>query len=1131
MLFLPILTLAVHGEEIDGICYNIKYSAKTAEVTFNRNNKYSGDIFIPATVVLDGTEYTVTGVLGRSFAECPDLTSVTFPNSVASFGNSVFEKSPNLTSIVIDEENPVFDSRENCNAVIETASNKLLFGCKGTTIPNSVTTIGQASFIECSGLTTVNIPNSVTNIENYAFKNCSGLTSVTIGNGVTTIGVDPFENCDNLTKVELNSNAIVSKDHIPEYFGGQVKEYVLGEDVTSIGEYAFAGCSITSMNISESVTNIGDYAFQNCYELREINIPSGVTDIKPMTFYMCQKLSKVVINSNALVSKDYNSQPSIFGWTCKDIKEIVLGEEVKDIGPYAFCNLPKLTSVTISNSLTSMSANAFYLSSNLTDIYCYAEQVPVIHNYLVEEVNFTNVTLHVPAGSMEAYRNAELWKDFKSIIALTAQGDDTDNSDYLPFVKVGKTWHFVLSNREGYKMTNYILTNEEVVKDGKTYHRLSQSIGETVRDEGFLREEDRKVFVFHPYMKKEFLLFDYSLKEGDTFETFSYDEYKMVSYTVMSVDHCLAGPEIVRYDYDEVADSMITHRRYLRKWTVCRTDNNAIQKTWIECIGSFDGPTANLYDTETYSEAYLAYVDDDFGELYLPFSFNDSSWKLAYGCDLPTGEADDLGDDYHHQLTYELVGDRLHVHGKVFTQCGPNNYAYFLRDDDYIYDKSTIRKYHFVIQEAQPTMDCMALHSTEFYIPGFDPHFDYIIVDNQGKEHPVIRKTPQMAYHPFIEEDKVWKLGGSEYGGGPSGYPVQRVECYYFDGDTIINGKTCKQMMRQRYISPNHPDYDNYSLLPSLSYVGAWYEEDMKVYFYNATSKQFSLWYDFSLNAYDTLQIEQAYGPYVLGSRLTGGIYGFKGVYRNVMMCIEGESIYNTTWLEGIGNIDGPIYNVFYESEGHAMFLMSCTVGDEVIYLNDLYEDGATPECIKDRKRFDFTHTIKTQPKAPIKRVKSDACISSSEREMARPEVKAPRKDMGARTSSSAEEGQTLYGEYNDQQLSINLNPLDEAYTVYITDESGKVAYEKSINAGNIVGLNIDISTYAAGRYTVTVENSQESFTGQFEALTTGISNAARLNDKGEMINDKLIYNLQGQRLSSLQKGLNIVNGQKVYVK
>ena len=147
LLFLPILTLAVHGEVIDGICYNIKYSAKTAEVTFNRNNKYSGDIFIPETVVLDGTEYTVTGVLGRSFAECPDLTSVTFPNSVASFGNSVFEKSPNLTSIVIDEENPVFDSRENCNAVIETASNKLLFGCKGTTIPNSVTTIGQASFI------------------------------------------------------------------------------------------------------------------------------------------------------------------------------------------------------------------------------------------------------------------------------------------------------------------------------------------------------------------------------------------------------------------------------------------------------------------------------------------------------------------------------------------------------------------------------------------------------------------------------------------------------------------------------------------------------------------------------------------------------------------------------------------------------------------------------------------------------------------------------------------------------------------------------------------------------------------------------------------------------------------------
>jgi hypothetical protein len=124
----------------------------------------------------------------------------------------------------------------------------------------------------------------------------------------------------------------------------------------------------------------------------------------------------------------------------------------------------------------------------------------------------------------------------------------------------------------------------------------------------------------------------------------------------------------------------------------------------------------------------------------------------------------------------------------------------------------------------------------------------------------------------------------------------------------------------------------------------------------------------------------------------------------------------------------------------------------------------------------------------------------------------------------------SLYGEYSEQQLGINLNPLDDAYVVRITDEAGKTVYEKTVNAGSIVGLNIDISAYAKGRYTVTVENSNESFTGEIDTRTTGISDAERLNDNGEMINDN-IYNLQGQRISSLRKGLNIVSGRKVFVK
>jgi len=351
---------------------------------------------------------------------------------------------------------------------------------------------------------------------------------------------------------------------------------------------------------------------------------------------------------------------------------------------------------------------------------------------------------------------------------------------------------------------------------------------------------------------------------------------------------------------------------------------------------------------------------------------------------------------------------------------------------------------------------------------------------------------PQMAYRPFVEEGKVWKVG---YG---SRNPIQFVEYYYFEGDTIIDGMICKQMMCQRYVTPDYSDYEVIMRYPLLQRSGVWYEEDKKVYVYDDTNNQFKLKYDFSADANDTVQIYNEL--YVIGPKQTGGIKGFKGVYRNVMWPIWDEEqiyderqLYNTTWLEGVGDIEGPIFNVYLGKEYHGgAFLMSCTVGDEVIYFNDEYEDGATPDAAR-KQRIDFTHTIKTRPKSRMLREEAEA---------------------------------SLYGEYNDQQLGINLDPLDETYLVRITDESGNAVYEKTVNAGTIVGLNIDISDYAEGRYTVTVENNDESFTGQFDAQTTSISLTPALSHR-----EGAIYNLQGQRLSSLQKGLNIVDGRKVFVK
>ena len=125
--------------KIDGIYYNLISKGKTAEVTKNVEDKYSGEVVIPSYITSEGKEYTVTSIGKKAFYGCSDLTSVTIPNSVTSIGRSAFSWCTGLTSV---------------------------------TIPNSVTSIGYSAFNGCTGLTSITIPNSVTSIGGFAFNKC-----------------------------------------------------------------------------------------------------------------------------------------------------------------------------------------------------------------------------------------------------------------------------------------------------------------------------------------------------------------------------------------------------------------------------------------------------------------------------------------------------------------------------------------------------------------------------------------------------------------------------------------------------------------------------------------------------------------------------------------------------------------------------------------------------------------------------------------------------------------------------------------------------------------------------------------------------------------------------------------------
>ena len=331
VLLLGAATASAYDFEVDGIFYNKNADGLSATVTYKNSggNYYKGAVVIPASVTCSGKTYSVTAIGDRAFYQCSGLTSVVIPNSVTTIGGEAFNICDGLTSIeipnsvttigystfchsgltsvvipnsvttigtqafsdcsgmasiIVESGNSVYDSRDNCNAIVETATNSLLFGCKNTTIPNSVTTIGDFAFRDCSGLTSIGIPNSVTTIGNSAFRGCRGLTSVEIPNSVTTIGSGAFESCDGLKSVSL------------------------GNSVTTIGAFAFYYCiGLTSIEIPNSVTAIGGSAFYNCWGLTSIEIPNSVTAIGGAAFNWCYRLKSVTSLNTIPPYTDYST--------------------------------------------------------------------------------------------------------------------------------------------------------------------------------------------------------------------------------------------------------------------------------------------------------------------------------------------------------------------------------------------------------------------------------------------------------------------------------------------------------------------------------------------------------------------------------------------------------------------------------------------------------------------------------------------------------------------------------------------------------------------------------------------------------------------------------------------------------
>ena len=306
---------------------DFSYTVSDNTVTITGYTGVGGKVVIPSAIegmpVVGIGGYSVYDYRGHyyyygAFQNCTSLTSVTIPNSVTSIGQAAFLSCSGLTSV---------------------------------TIPSGVTSIGSAAFSYCNGLTNVTIPNSVTSIGNYAFRECRGLTSVIIGNSVTIIGSEAFSYCTKLTSLTI------------------------GNSVAIILDCAFQYCyGLTSVTMPNSVKNIGHSAFQFCNGLTSVIIPSSVTIIGEQAFYPCDGLTSIVVDANNTTysSQDgvlYNKDKTILiEYPCGKPGGFTIPTSVTSIGNWAFAECYGLTNVTIPDGVTEIGSSAFYLCTSLTSV-------------------------------------------------------------------------------------------------------------------------------------------------------------------------------------------------------------------------------------------------------------------------------------------------------------------------------------------------------------------------------------------------------------------------------------------------------------------------------------------------------------------------------------------------------------------------------------------------------------------------------------------------------------------------------------------------------------------------------------------------------------------------------------------
>jgi hypothetical protein len=956
----------------------------------------------------------------------------------------------------------------------------------------TVDRIEWLAFDFCKTLTKVRIPKTIVDIKHYAdYEDCK----------------NPFRGCTSLESIEVdeaNPN-MCSVDGV-----------LFNKDTTWLFCYP-AGLRSETYTVPDGVTTLGGDAFAYNPYLVSVQMPNSVTRMAFGIFSNCKSLKSIQLSENIKYIAAYAFE------SCDNLRFLDIPESVTGFAEGVFRWSPLETILIRGTFPGGLRNDTFYnLDEERTVIYCYPSEIDKFKTVFKGTV--------LPLGDWTGVYYRPLINDNKEWTMAYLSVIPQDFPGYQQYFSYEQIKLGSAKEVDGVTLKQIVSSEWNYGEDGPTNWKETDM---------YIGEVDGKVYFYDHWLTNYHLVqvMDFTLQEGDTYRqhTSNDDHDNYADFVVVAVTDTVIATSVDK-----------TPRKCLY---IGRVGESKIYDVWVEGIGSLVSGVYGTYSSFMHGSIPTLRTCKEDGqtlyEAYHPFLKQGKKWNCKeYYSNGWTGE------QWTKDVTYVINGTTP-IGGKTYymmwrgTEEGFEHYCNLREEGRKVwikppYDSERLlydfgmsvgksyrpneNEFNYQLTDIQ-TMRFQYDQLLKVFYYDISGHYDVTAPANHIATAPIVEgvgcekgwnitelyaeqptngihqgenflscyedgeciftaddfnnltnpnPADNIAYRPFVEEGKVWKVGSTT---GISDGIVKMVAYYYFNGDTIIDGKTCKLMMCQRYVSPDLPDNS-----PSLTKVGAWYEEDKKVYLYDDDKQSMVLMYDFSIGDNENLSLIDDYPPFMIGPKQTGGIEGFKGVYRDVMI---DQNIMSTTWLEGVGGIEGPTRNAYPETTDHVPeFLMSCTVGDEVIYLNDEYEDGATPEEVNAKKhRFDFNHTIKTKPK----------------------------------TRGEAQE-QPLYGEYNDLRLGINLDPLGDVYQVRITDESGNVVYEKAVNTVNIVALSIDISAYAKGRYTVIVENNNETFTGEIDKQTTGIKEVN--NDATKAVR---YYSIDGKRISTPQRGLNII--------